>query len=205
MHILSVARTRRALALVALTAAAFSGTVTAAVEHAPPAAAAGTATLVQRATRQTTADFPPNTDFAVPWTVAPTAGDTFLVAASNYCGTSTTTPAITSDPGGWTLVNHAFGTSEGGFMWGKVLVWRWTGAGVPGNVVTQMQGGTPSCDMSVAAFEYQGLSPDPADVNLQTSYNGTPSQWTLPTVTTAQDNELLFVVEANRKTVTSVT
>jgi hypothetical protein len=198
-----VARARRAVVVVIVTAFVFSGVVS--VVSTTAANAAGTATLVQHPARQTTADFPPNTDFAVPWTIPPTPGDTFLLAASNYCATGTTTPAVTSDPGGWTLVTHAFGTNEGGFMWGKLLLWRWTGAGAPGNVVMQMQGGTPSCDMSVAAFEYQGLQPNPVDVNTQTSFNGTPTQWTLPTVTTAQDNELLFVAEANRKTVTSVT
>ncbi|MDQ1476012.1 MAG: hypothetical protein QOE62_1241 [Actinomycetota bacterium] len=165
--------------------------------------------LVQHPTRQTTADFPPNTDFVVPWTVAPTAGDTFLVTASHYCSVHpSSTPVLTSDPGGWTEVNHARGTAEGGFMWGKLIVWRWTGAGVPGSIAIQMHNGTSSCDLNVAAFEYRGLAANPIDINQQATFNGRPAPWTLPTVTPSQSNELLFIAVGSRASgpwVTSVT
>src|SRR3954463_7249618 len=105
-----VAGARRAVVGAVVATFVLSGVVT--VVSSTPASAAGTATLVQHPTRQTTADFPPNTDFAVPWPVPPAPGDAFLVAASNYCATSDTTPTITSDPGGWSLVTHAFGTNE---------------------------------------------------------------------------------------------
>jgi hypothetical protein len=155
--------------------------------------------LVQHPTRQTTADFPPNRNFVVPWTLAPTAGDTFLVTASHYCSVHpSSTPVMTSDPGGWTEVNHALGTTEGGFMWGKLIVWRWTGTGVPGPVAIQMRNGTSSCDLNVATFEYRGLAADPVDVNQQATFDGRPGLWALPKITPRQNNELLFIAVGSR-------
>src|ERR1017187_8484285 len=134
------AKARRATTSLVAFAVGVSGLVaiSATISTAAPA---GAPVLVQRPSAQTTSDLSPNTNFNLPWTILPTAGDTFLVAASNYCvAHPSSTPTITSDPGAWTLVNHAYGVAEGGYMWGKLELWQWTGSGAPGNLVLQDQG-----------------------------------------------------------------
>src|SRR5689334_8247228 len=106
MRYVSTSKSKRMLAFCATSVVVLTGFAV----IGSAARAATPVQLIQHPARVTTADFPPNTDFVVPWTKPPTAGDTFLVFASHYCSVHpSSTLVVTSDSGKWVEIEHAHG------------------------------------------------------------------------------------------------